>query len=272
MIRVVTICDWLTQLDIPTNKKIRLWIDICQIPPRDDTINIFYACEPSCIAPHVIPWIQQNYQHFNLVLGYESGILSCPNSRQFFWSRTWITEQESKSIEPKKFQVSFITGNNYRTPLHGERFACWMRQQEITIPKKFFYSTRTGTEIPHWPGNEPCPKESKFPAFSNSMFHIAVENCKIAHCFTEKIFDCFVTMTVPIYLGCPNIGDYFDINGIIVVNSVDEIISVCNNLTENDYYSRLPAMEKNKNITLERYPYDFNKSFAYHLEPILNEL
>ena len=56
--------------------------------------------------------------------------------------------------------------------------------------------------------------------------------------------------TVPIYWGAPDIGDYFDINGIIQVNSVQEIIDVLRNLNETqnasrDYMSRMDAIKHN---------------------------
>ena len=63
--------------------------------------------------------------------------------------------------------------------------------------------------------------------------------------FTEKILDCFATYTIPIYYGCPNIGDFFNIDGIIVFDTVDDLINKVNHLTEEDYYSRKNAMKDN---------------------------
>ncbi|MFN4126619.1 glycosyltransferase family 10 domain-containing protein [Pannonibacter indicus] len=40
-------------------------------------------------------------------------------------------------------------------------------------------------------------------------YHIALENCSIADYWTEKIADPYLTLTFPIYHGCPNIQDYF---------------------------------------------------------------
>jgi len=79
----------------------------------------------------------------------------------------------------------------------------------------------------------------------DSQFHICIENSKQKNYFTEKIMDCFVTKTIPIYWGCPNIGDFFDINGIIVVNNFNEIIDSCNSLTNESYYKMLPGIENN---------------------------
>jgi GH15 family glucan-1,4-alpha-glucosidase len=79
------------------------------------------------------------------------------------------------------------------------------------------------------------------------MFHIAIENTSMKNAFSEKLIDCFQTRTVPIHYGCPNISDYFNINGVIVVNNLSEIITACNKLTPKTYDDMLPAIEDNFN-------------------------
>ena len=39
-------------------------------------------------------------------------------------------------------------------------------------------------------------------------FSISIENSTYNHYFTEKILDCFISGTVPIYWGCPSIGNF----------------------------------------------------------------
>jgi hypothetical protein len=96
---------------------------------------------------------------------------------------------------------------------------------------------------------------SKAPMF-DSMFHIAIENMSIKNMFTEKIIDCFYTKTVPVYYGCTNIGDYFNIDGILVVNDLEDIIAICNSLTPEHYQRMLPAIEDNYNRSLKKCVYD----------------
>ena len=79
----------------------------------------------------------------------------------------------------------------------------------------------------------------------DSQFHIVIENVKRNYWFTEKLIDSFKTKSVPVYWGCPNINKYFNTDGIIIVNSLDDIINTCNNLTEEDYLKRLSAIEEN---------------------------
>jgi hypothetical protein len=57
--------------------------------------------------------------------------------------------------------------------------------------------------------------------------------------------DCFVTKTVPIYWGCPNINEFFDTSSIFIVNDFNDIIKCSNQLTPDTYKKLLPGIEKN---------------------------
>ena len=87
----------------------------------------------------------------------------------------------------------------------------------------------------------------KADALTDYRYSIVVENGVFENYFTEKILDCFASMTVPIYLGAPNIGDFFNTDGIITVkeseiDSIDEVLKRCN---ASDYEDRLSAIKDN---------------------------
>jgi hypothetical protein len=63
-----------------------------------------------------------------------------------------------------------------------------------------------------------------------------------------------VTGTVPIYWGCPSIGDFFDTNGMIIFDNVEELVDIINNLSIDGYIKRLESIKNN-----------FNKSKKYLL-------
>jgi hypothetical protein len=81
------------------------------------------------------------------------------------------------------------------------------------------------------------------------MFHIAIENTSIANWFSEKLLDCFQTKTVPIYYGCWNIGDFFNINGILPFRDLNDMITSCNKLTPELYELMFPAIEENYELS-----------------------
>ncbi len=49
-------------------------------------------------------------------------------------------------------------------------------------------------------------------------YHIAIENSVVENYWTEKLADPYLTLTFPIYHGCPNIADYFHHDAIRTIN------------------------------------------------------
>lgn len=85
------------------------------------------------------------------------------------------------------------------------------------------------------------PWKSKLLGLKDYMFHVVVENDFYDNYYTEKVTDCFATGTIPVYAGSPSIGDYFNMDGIILLNSSFDI----NSLTPELYYSKMDAIEDN---------------------------
>lgn len=83
--------------------------------------------------------------------------------------------------------------------------------------------------------------------FSPYRYNIALENDRYDYYFTEKIMNCFAAKTVPIYYGCPSIGDFFNLDGIIIVEepSIEAIEKAIAKCSEQDYENRKDAIEDN---------------------------
>ena len=71
-------------------------------------------------------------------------------------------------------------------------------------------------------------------------YHIALENCSIKDYWTEKIADPYLTLTYPIYHGCPNILDYFNEDAVTQINiyNPDEAISTIKKIIDSDLAER----------------------------------
>ena len=85
----------------------------------------------------------------------------------------------------------------------------------------------------------------KSAALSKYRFHIAIENDIQPFYFTEKIMDCFAAMTIPIYLGAPRIGDFFNSDGILFLSEKTPLEKILAQCTEEEYIRRLPAVQDN---------------------------
>jgi hypothetical protein len=90
-------------------------------------------------------------------------------------------------------------------------------------------------------GDNGSPWPDKSGQINDYMFQIVIENDKYETYFTEKLTDCFATGTIPIYWGAPDIGNYFNTDGMIIIN--DEID--LQKMTSEYYYSKLDAIKDN---------------------------
>lgn len=105
-------------------------------------------------------------------------------------------------------------------------------------------------------GRKYNPIDRKEEGLNDYMFSVAMENMKYPTYFTEKIMDCFATGTVPIYWGSPDIGDYFNLDGIIVVESFDTLDEDFKQITPELYESMKDAIEDNYNRCMDMKPAD----------------
>ncbi len=100
------------------------------------------------------------------------------------------------------------------------------------------------------------PFKDKFETLSPYKYSIAIENSVVPGYFTEKISECFLSLTVPIYYGCPDISDYFDSNSFyqIDINDYKKSISFVEQIIEEDRYEdQLSLLVQQKNKYLTRY-------------------
>lgn len=63
--------------------------------------------------------------------------------------------------------------------------------------------------------------DDKLEAILPYRFHLALENCSIPHYWTEKLADAYLGWSFPVYVGAPNIHDYFPPKAICPVNVHD---------------------------------------------------
>jgi hypothetical protein len=182
-------------------------------------------------------------EFYDYVLTYHQEILdNNPKARYYMGLSTWIDPNKQRT---HTFGVSTVVGGKADRgfPGYAKRHELWARRGEISIPKAFYLSSHKRYQGADY-SNNPILGSSKEPLF-DSQFHIAIENVCIRNCFTEKIVDCFMSKTIPIHYGTPNIGDFFNMDGIYECRNVDEMIAVCNGLTEDDYAKRIDAIEDN---------------------------
>jgi hypothetical protein len=98
--------------------------------------------------------------------------------------------------------------------------------------------------------------ENKLEGLIDYKYSIAIENSLTEHYWTEKISDCFLTLTVPVYLGSPNVSTYFPEASTLVVTRDDLEVglnALLKRLSDEDYESRIPALLSSRNLILNQY-------------------
>ena len=125
-------------------------------------------------------------------------------------------------------------------------------------------------------GNYGFLSKDKANIFSNYKFIIVIENNFVSGCFSEKLIDCFLSLSVPIYFGALNAEYFFPdlfnnavING-LNFNNTNEIIELIKNMSDDEYNLRIENIKKlrNKYFNITSFNYVFNYMSDYILKDI----
>ena len=224
-------------------------------------------------------WIINNYNLFQVILTWSELVLNnCPNA--IFLDHGARSEGddwlETFTSLNKQFEISFLSGAKKITEGHKLRQEVYKLEDQIKIPKKWYYVLDDFSWDDYNKGGIGRSISGTGATFNNipkricyneSMFHVAIENTKHNNWYTEKIGDAFSSKTVPIYWGCPNIGEYFDERGIIRFETKEELVEIVNSLTPELYESMKPYIENNYNLVKKSFfPYTLTKTLDEIIE------
>lgn len=204
----------------------------------NDKVKYAWMVESPEITPEQYKWLSTNLDKFEQVFTFKRTLLDADPERCKFvpGGACWIKE-EDWGVHPKTKLLSFVTSNKNYTSGHV------LRQRIIQrLGQSFDVYGRGYNEIP-----------DKITGLKDYMFSLAVENTKEDYYFTEKLLDCFMTGTVPIYYGCPSIGDFFNPEGIIQINSLQDAEQVIKQLHAGTYQRMLPAVIDNYNRCMNQF-------------------
>ena len=74
---------------------------------------------------------------------------------------------------------------------------------------------------------------------------------------------------MPIYHGCPNIGEFFDMNGVLTFSTQSELDNILNNLSKDKYESMLESIKANFNNVTENFVLHNDSLYELHLKKII---
>lgn len=204
------------------------------VRPNPQTKNYGWLCESKTIIPKFYNLVSNNIKYFedNFIKIFTHDVSLSELSNVF-----QLTQCSAKSYFPygevydKTKLVSMITSDTILCKEHLYRHS---------IKQKFI------NQCDHF-GRGSNPVENKVDALKDYCFSIVMENATYANMFTEKITDCFMTGTIPVYYGINNIGDFFDTNGIITLTDEFKIEDLSFEL----YKSKLESVNKNFQLSMD---------------------
>ncbi len=196
-----------------------------------DVLLVCWLLEPESIHPECYTKLATAASDFDIILTHHRWVVNkYPNARYVAWGSTWIKEMD-RDIHTKFWSYPTCVFSGKRmTTLHKFRqdIMGWLHAKNI---------------VTYGRNHNPLP--DKISLLRTAPFHIVVENGYIHGYFTEKIMDCFLTGTIPIYLGCPDIDKQFDIRGIICFKTIADLESIFSKLSMELYNSMLDAVKHN---------------------------
>lgn len=151
-------------------------------------------------------------------------------------------------IPGKTRTLSWIVGNAMDLPGHFQRLD-FLRilRQERDIPAELF-------------GRAVRPIDDKWDGLAPYRFSLAVENAVCSDYWTEKVADCFLSWTIPIYHGCPNLSGYFPANSFVPIDirNPREALAVIRRVVSggrDEWERRRPALEEARRRLLHEHQF-----------------
>ena len=183
-----------------------------------------WLLESKYITPQIVESVKQHPEKylevFDIIFTHNQELLKIDS--KFKWAPAqgfWIKEPK---IYEKSKMISMIASNKQMCEGHRLRLE-WVERLwgQVDLYGRGF--------------NEISNKEE---GLCDYMFSVAIENGQYETYFTEKLLDCFATGTIPVYLGAPDIGKYFNKDGIIDLSEEFDV-------SDEIYYNKMNAIKEN---------------------------
>ena len=189
--------------------------------------RIAWLLEPRAICSSSYRYVETNHDKFDTILTFDEDLLTNIKDAKFMpYGSFWV----DKSNIPKTLKISMISSFKNFASGHQLRHQIYNTHKGVID----MFGSITGDRI-----------SSKNIGLDNYMFSVAVENSIQSGYWTEKILDCFATKTIPIYWGSETISEYFNTDGVLFFNSLEELNEIIKSCTEETYRSMLSAVEDN---------------------------
>ncbi len=207
----------------------------------DKSFKVAFLLEPPVINSGTYTYAYQNQDKFDLILSHNQDFVDKLGNKAKYYENgmSWVDESDWKKYDKPK-NISVVASNKNYAPGHKLRH-------------EFIKKVKPGVLDLYGSGYKTV--DHKIEALRDYKYSVAIENCRYKYYFTEKLIDCFLTHTIPIYWGSPDIEKFFDPNGMLIATNLQELISLTERVARNPdqmYNHRLTQEAMDKNFELAK--------------------
>jgi hypothetical protein len=248
LINIKSKIEWNRDFNKSIESDICFFTDMClhEVDNVNAKIKIALLLEPYTIFSKSYEFIMIHCAKFDYVLSHNTSFLKyIPNGIYYPHGGTWINEYDW-NVYIKNKNISIISSQ--KTITNGHK----LRHKVISqYNNKIDFICGRGYRVIN----------DKLDALKDFRASIVIENCINGDYFSEKLIDCFLTGTIPIYWNDGFISKYFNINGMLIFNNIVELHDILNINIEQFYYNNIKSIVQNfelaKNYTnTETWIYD----------------
>ncbi len=197
-------------------------------------VKIAWLIEPRSIDPSSYETIKRVENKFDYIFTHDRELLNRSNKYKRSLVGSSRVPDDMWGIHKKDKNLSIIASDKRLTVGHR------LRHDVIS-------AIRNSTDIDQW-GSGYRFFESKLEPLKPYRYSISIMNYKTDNYFTEILIDNFLLGTIPIFWGCENIGEFFNVEGIIQFNNIDDLFNILPTLTEENYNNRINVINDNLEI------------------------
>lgn len=237
--------------------------------------SIYVAWEPPTVDPaHDPSSLRQLAQAFGKVLTWNEDLLGEPEFERIRYaqsSRMWDMPKPPFAAQVLLANISGNKTSKHPLELYTERKRILRHFQDRIPDQLAIYGPGwDASEFPSYRGLA----SSKAEAYSCARFALCFENMRgVRGYITEKIFDCFRSGIVPVYLGAPDIGENVPKDSFIAYDPKDGPEALRNQLTGIDEMTHAQMLERGREAALALATGPFSATaFAHTLESAMDAL
>ena len=188
--------------------------------------------EPDTVHAHHLRNAQRMRHRFWRILSKNRKLLSEIDNGEFFILGWAMVDAKTIQNHAKARQCSLIA--SARNDLQGHQ----LRHKLVD------YIGRENIDVDIM-GRGYKPFAQKEDGLLPYRYSVIIENSQETSYFTEKLIDCCLCRTVPIYWGAPDVAQYFDPEGMLICQTEAELQQALSNMSEADFEKRRDAIERN---------------------------